>query len=148
MWDSCFSAAQPASLQPMLHLVRGSVLLLLMALGQAETALALPCDQPALGHVTAGSAGHEDHTHCGSRHSNGPQPGSDERRAPHRELPVPGGAHDGPTCAAMLACGAAVALPSVPVEALPAAPATAPLPALTLRPSSRADCPGNPPPRT
>ena len=122
MWASGFRRGPRASLPSMLHIVRGLALLLLMALGQAEPALALACEQP---------------THC-----------AEQNRAPHDDAPGHGEPHEGTSCAAMLACGTAVALPSLSAAVLPAVRAAAPLSFVSLQPPSRADSPGNPPPRT
>ena len=130
----------------MLHVVRGFVLLLLMALGQAEKALALACEPPEPSY-SEGVSRHAGHTHCASQHTDGQQPGSDQSGAPHHEVPGPSGSHEGPSCAAMLSCGGAMALPSLPVAFLPTSSATAPLPAVNLPASSRAETPGSPPPR-
>jgi len=116
---------------------RAVSLLLLMALGQVETVLALACEPPA----------GTEHEHCVAQHGDAQEPGSEPRHAPHDETPASGGPHDGPSCAAMLSCSAAVALPGAPALELrtPRSADVRVTPLLT--PPSRADAPGNPPPR-
>lgn len=118
-------------------MLRAVSLLLLMALGQVETALALACEPPA----------RTEHEHCVAQHGDAHEPGSEPRRAPHDETPARGDPHDGPSCAAMLLCSAAVGLPGAPAPELrtPRAAAVRIIP--LLPPPSRADAPGNPPPR-
>jgi hypothetical protein len=123
----------------MRQMIRATFLLLLMAFGQAETALAVACEPQA--------AARHDHTPCASRNADGQQPGSEQGRAPHDEAPGRSAPHDGPSCAVMLACGAGTALPSLPVGVLPTLQATAPFFPSILPPPSRAETPGNPPPR-
>lgn len=119
------------------RMLRALFLLLLMGVGQADTALALACEPE----VPAG------HTHCAAQHADDRQPGSEQPRVPHDEAPARGAQHDGPSCAAMLSCGAAVALPGAPgltVRTTQGAEARSiPL----LPPASRAHAPRNPPPR-
>ena len=102
-------------------MARGLFLLLLLVLGQAETGRALACEPP----VEAG------HTHC-------PQHDADQGR---------GTSHDGPTCDAMLSCGASAALPAGASVGVPTARAVAPPVTRLLPPPSRADAPENPPPK-
>ena len=146
MWASHFPLGIWASLQRMRHMVRGLVLLLLMALGQAETAMALDCAPPVQSRVMEALPHRGDHTHCAS-HSDGQRPGSDQTRMPDDEAPGRSGSHDGPSCVAMLGCGPAVALPSLATAVLPASQATGHFSVLILEPLSRAEAPGNPPPR-
>ena len=96
----------------------GLLLLLLMIVGQAETGLTLACEPPA-------QAGH---THCPQHHGNQEQGGSEHSRA----------SHGGSNCAALTA-GASLGVRMAQAVATPLA---RPLP-----PPSRADAPGNPPPR-
>jgi hypothetical protein len=121
----------------MLHMLRAVSLLLLMALGQVETALALACEPPA----------RAEHEHCVAQHGAAQKFGAEPRHVPHDETPAQGGPHDGPSCAAMLSCSAAVALPSAPALEL-GTPLAADVRVIALLPPpSRADAPGNPPPR-
>ena len=105
----------------------GLLLLLLMIVGQAETGLTLACEPPA-------QAGH---THCPQHHGNQEQGGSEHSRA----------SHGGSNCADMLACGASAALTAGASLGVRMAQAVATPLARPLPPPSRADAPGNPPPR-
>jgi hypothetical protein len=121
----------------MRHMACGLLLLLLMVLGQAETGLILACERSA-------QAGH---TRCSPQHSEEEQGGSEQSRAPDHDPQERGTSHDGPSCDAMASCGASAALPAGASVGLRTAQAVATPVTRLLPPPSRADAPGNPPPR-
>jgi hypothetical protein len=115
----------------MLQMVRAFLLLLLMGLGQVETALAITCEPPVPPASAGASADQSEDTHC----------------PPHHGAPRPGGPHEGPACAAMLSCGAALALPAAPAAIVRTTMTIGHVVTRLLPPPSRADAPANPPPR-
>jgi hypothetical protein len=131
----------------MLHVLRALFLLLLMGLGQAETAFALACEAPAGRQVAGDLLRHTDHTPCTRQHADDQQSDSQQGQAPHDDTPGRNGPHEGANCAAMLACGVGLGLPAE-LPAVTAAARTNPAPFTpVITPPSRTDIPGNPPPR-